>query len=59
MTNKNRHVGEIGNYYGGLEVDEVGGKYYWSIENWDGHNWQEIPKSLFDELNNFQDARDD
>lgn len=43
----------IGNFYGGLNFTEAGGKYYWSIENYDGHAWQEIPKSLFDELLKF------
>lgn len=32
-----------------------GGKCYWSIENYDGHSWDEIPRSLFDTLNKFQD----
>ncbi len=44
---------KIFNYYGSLNFTEAEGKYYWSIENHDGHMWQEIPKSLFDELLKF------
>ena len=43
-------IGSIGNYYGGLEVANVGCKYYWSIENHDGNDWQEITKQLYDSL---------
>lgn len=49
-------IGGIGNYYGGLSVVDLNGRYYWSIENWDGHNWEEIPKSLYDELMKFNKA---
>jgi hypothetical protein len=40
-------VGSIGNYYGGLAVKQEDGKYFWSIENWDGYNWEEISEKLF------------
>ena len=50
-----REIGEIGNYYGCLEVKEEEGAYYWSIENWSGHTWQEIPEYLYTALNTFQD----
>ncbi len=40
-------IGGIGNYYGCLEVKEEDGKYYWSIENWSGHDWEEISKRLY------------
>lgn len=50
-----REIGEIWNYYGGLSVKMEGGKCYWSIEDHDGHSWEEIPRSLFDALNKFQD----
>lgn len=46
-------VGGIGNYYGGLEVKDDNGVYYWSIENYDGHDWEEIPESLYKELIKF------
>lgn len=51
-------IGGIGNYYGGLSVKEVGGEYFWSIENWDGHEWEKIPESLYKELLNFQKEKD-
>lgn len=47
---KEESIGTIGNYYGGLWVKEEDGSYYWSIENYNGHHWKEIPKSLYDEL---------
>ena len=34
-----KSIGDIGNYYGSLSVKIDDGKYYWSIENWDGENW--------------------
>lgn len=37
-------IGDIGNYYGSLSVKAENGKFYWSIENWDGEHWDEIPK---------------
>lgn len=46
----------IGNYYGGLRVKEEAGKYMWSIENWDGDHWQEIPESLYIELIKFSEG---
>ena len=49
-------IGGIGNYYGGLSIKEEDGKYFWSIENWDGHDWKEIPKSLHDEFIKFAEA---
>lgn len=55
---KERDVGEIGNYYGGLAVKAENDKFYWGIENWDGTFWEEIPESLFSELNKYQDTKD-
>lgn len=49
-------VGGIGNYYGGLNIAEVNGKFYWSIENHDGYYVEEIPKYLFVALNNYNDS---
>ena len=40
----------IGNYYGGLEVSAVDGKYFWCIPDYSGEDDYEIPKSLYDEL---------
>ena len=45
----------IGNYYGGLEVKEEDGKYFWGIENWDGIEFEEIPKYLYDSLIKFSE----
>jgi len=43
-------IGGIGNYYGGLNVKEEDGKFYWSIENWNGFHWEEIPSYLYEAL---------
>jgi len=43
-------IGDIWNYYGGLHVKESGGKYFWSIENYTGHNWEEISGELYRQL---------
>lgn len=48
-------IGNISNYYGGLNVMEKGGKYYWLIENYDTNfndlrEWEEISKSLYNQL---------
>ena len=52
-----RPIGEIGNYYGGLSVKTENGKHYWSIENFNGDYWEEIPATLFDALNAFEDSK--
>jgi hypothetical protein len=54
---QDRLIGSIKNYYGGLSIKEEDGKFYWSIEDYNGDEWEEIPKSLFDELNKFEDGR--
>lgn len=54
---KQFEVKEIGNYYGGLTVKECDGKFFWGIENWDGHNWSEITESLYKELLNFKEEK--
>ena len=50
-----RNIGYIGNYYGGLAIKEEDGKFYWSIENWGGHDWDECPEYLFKALTQHQD----
>lgn len=45
-----QQIKEIGNYYGGLSIKFEDGKYFWSIENWDGHNWVEISETLYNNL---------
>lgn len=60
MTEEIYPIGTISNYYGGLNVKESNGSYYWCIENYDGvilSRWEEIPKYLFDALNNFEKER--
>jgi hypothetical protein len=52
-----KDIGAISNYYGGLRVKEEAGKFWWSIENFDGDLWEEIPESLYLELIKFQDAQ--
>lgn len=43
-------IGEIGNYYGGLSLKREDGKDLWSIENWDGEDWQDCPAAVADAL---------
>lgn len=47
-------IGEIGNYYGGLKVKEENGKLYWGIKNYDGTEWEVIPKYLYNALLKFE-----
>ena len=56
-----KEVGLIGNYYGGLNIMQHEGKYYWIIEN---HNtdfnnleeWNEIEEELYNALIKHYDA---
>jgi hypothetical protein len=52
-----RTIGEIGNYYGSLLVKEEDGKFLWSIPDHSSIKWEEIPKSLYDSLINYEDNR--
>lgn len=56
--NNQKRIGAIGNYYGDLQVATEDGKFFWSIENWDGHNWNEIPESLYKALVEYETARE-
>lgn len=47
MRQEHKTIGKICNYYGELSVKEEDGKFFWSIENWDGHEWHEISKELY------------
>lgn len=47
-------IGEIRTYYGGLEVLNFQGKYYWGIDSHDGIEWQEIPEYLYNALIKFE-----
>ena len=51
---KERGIGKIGNYYGGLAVRDNNGVPEWGIENWNGTYWEEIPQELYIALNSFQ-----
>ncbi len=48
---EHKQVGGIVNYYGGLIIAEIDGKYYWAIENYNGAWGKEISKGLYDALN--------
>lgn len=50
-------VGLIGNYYGGLAILEWGGRYWWSVENYHGCDWHEIPESLHRALQKYEHDR--
>lgn len=54
ITNQ-QQIGGIGNYYGGLSVGEFENRFYWSIKNYDGEHWEEIPFSLYCELLAFEE----
>ena len=54
-SSNTRKIGDIGNQYGSLKVKQEDGKFAWSIENWDGDEWEEIPEYLFAALNRFED----
>lgn len=41
------YVGACNNYYGGLSVKEEDGKFFWSIENYNGFSWYDISENLF------------
>lgn len=47
---KQTDIGEIGNYYGGLEVRTDGKKFEWSITDYFGDSWEEISENLYNEL---------
>ncbi|MCP4370549.1 MAG: hypothetical protein GY797_20915 [Deltaproteobacteria bacterium] len=50
-------VGEIGNYYGGLSIKEVNGHFFWSIENYNGDDWKEIPRYLYIAIRKYEQER--
>ena len=50
-------IGTIGNHYGSLEVKQEGDKYFWGIENYDGTQWERIPRHLYSELRRFDEGR--
>lgn len=50
-------IGKICNYYGSLSVKVENGVPYWSIENWDGHYWEQITIGLYHSLIEFNESR--
>ena len=56
MENEGKQIGGIGNYYGSLHIRVGNGVHQWGIENYNGFFWEDIPKSLYDEMVKFQDA---
>ncbi len=56
---KKTSIGAVGNCYGCLEVFECDSKYYWIIDSpvFDPY-YEEIPKSLYDELLKFEATND-
>ena len=55
LCENSRRIGDIMNYYGCLSVSSNDGKFYWSIGNYDGEDWSEIPEELYMELLNYQE----
>jgi len=45
-----KRIGSINNYYGGLTIGRIEGVPHWSIENYDGYEWEEISENLYEEL---------
>lgn len=52
-----QQIGCISNNYGNLSIASKDGKYYWSIEDWDGDHWEEIPEYLYKTLVRYEKAR--
>jgi hypothetical protein len=52
------NIGTICNYYGGVDVQEEGGTYFWGIDDWDDTRYQEIPKYLYDALVKYETERE-
>jgi hypothetical protein len=49
-------VGEIGNYYGGLNIKAENGKPYWGIRDWDSEvGWEPCPLPVFLALRDIAD----
>lgn len=51
-------IGKIEGYYGGLEIEEYQGKFFWWIPNHSFDDVQEIPESLYRELIQFHMSQD-
>lgn len=51
-----KKIGSVRNNFGALYAKQEGEKFYMSIEDPEGFEWHEIPKSLYEELIKFQDG---
>lgn len=47
----------IGNYYGRLKTKVEDGKFFWTIEDWNGDDWVEISEDLYKALDQHGDKR--
>ena len=56
---KEIRIGNIGNYYGVLEIWEEDGKYYWSLPSYGSTLDEEIPESLYMELIKFNEVENE
>lgn len=54
---KEKQIGTIRNHAGNLLVKQHNGKFFWGLNNYGGIWWEEIPKSLYDELVKFEESR--
>ena len=52
-----REIGKVGSHYGGMFICKKDGACFWSIGNYDGYFWEQIPETLFNELNAFEDLK--
>ncbi len=47
----------VANYYGGIHVSHLNGKYFWAVENYSGFDWFEISEQLFNALIDWERTR--
>lgn len=50
-------IGDIQNYYGSLAIDIQEEAFVWSIDDYNGDHWYEIPKGLFMQLLRYEEGR--
>lgn len=46
-TEERTNAVKPGNYYGTLDIKEREGEYYWTVENYHGQDWFQIPEELY------------
>lgn len=49
---------ELCSYYGGLFVKEENGKFFWGLESYDGVDFTEIQKELYQALLRHQELKE-